>query len=95
MKLKRMQVVPAGLMKLTWVQAVRQELTRMQAILLSLMKLMWLQGVRQELQDHLERINPDKDWSFITKQIGMFSFTGLTPQQVRICAPPSFRQIAT
>ncbi|KAK9816171.1 hypothetical protein WJX74_004554 [Apatococcus lobatus] len=41
-----------------------------------------IKGVRQELQDHLERINPDKDWSFITKQIGMFSFTGLTSQQV-------------
>jgi len=39
--------------------------------------------VRQVLRDNLEKINPDKDWSFITSQIGMFSFTGLTPPQVR------------
>ena len=38
--------------------------------------------MRQVLRDHLEKINPDKDWSFITSQIGMFSFTGLTPPQV-------------
>ena len=41
-----------------------------------------MQTVRQVLRDHLEKINPDKDWSFITSQIGMFSFTGLTPPQV-------------
>jgi aspartate/tyrosine/aromatic aminotransferase len=40
-------------------------------------------GVRGELQAALESRCPDKDWSFITKQIGMFSFTGMTPQQVR------------
>ena len=40
------------------------------------------QSVRQDLYDHLTRINPDKDWSFILRQIGMFSFTGLTPPQV-------------
>ena len=28
------------------------------------------------------RLNPDKDWSFVLKQIGMFSFTGLNPEQV-------------
>jgi aspartate aminotransferase len=39
-------------------------------------------GVRGELQAALESRCPDKDWSFITKQIGMFSFTGMTPQQV-------------
>jgi aspartate aminotransferase len=38
--------------------------------------------VRGELQSALESRCPDKDWSFITKQIGMFSFTGMTPQQV-------------
>jgi aspartate aminotransferase len=41
-----------------------------------------IKTVRQELYDHLTRINPDKDWSFIINQIGMFSFTGLTPAQV-------------
>lgn len=41
-----------------------------------------VQTVRQVLKDHLEKISPDKDWSFITSQIGMFSFTGLTPPQV-------------
>lgn len=25
---------------------------------------------------------PEKDWSFVTSQIGMFSFTGLTKEQV-------------
>jgi aspartate/tyrosine/aromatic aminotransferase len=39
-------------------------------------------GVRSELQAALEKRCPDKDWSFITQQIGMFSFTGMTPQQV-------------
>lgn len=40
-----------------------------------------LQGVRQDLYDALVEINPDKDWSFVLKQIGMFTFTGMTPQQ--------------
>ncbi|PNH03412.1 Aspartate aminotransferase, chloroplastic [Tetrabaena socialis] len=38
--------------------------------------------VRGELQSALEAKCPDKDWSHITRQIGMFSFTGLTPVQV-------------
>ncbi len=38
--------------------------------------------VRGELQAALEARCPDKDWSFITSQIGMFSFTGMTPNQV-------------
>lgn len=38
--------------------------------------------VRSELQAALEKRCPDKDWSFITAQIGMFSFTGMTPKQV-------------
>ncbi|GIL86322.1 hypothetical protein Vretimale_13705 [Volvox reticuliferus] len=41
-----------------------------------------IERVRGELQRALEAKCPDKDWSFITKQIGMFSFTGLTPSQV-------------
>eukprot|EP00879_Flechtneria_rotunda_P027702 GHRR01029689.1.p1 GENE.GHRR01029689.1~~GHRR01029689.1.p1 ORF type:complete len:346 (+),score=121.14 GHRR01029689.1:119-1156(+) len=38
--------------------------------------------VREELRAALEKRYPDKDWSFITSQIGMFSYTGMTPQQV-------------
>lgn len=38
--------------------------------------------VRRELHGHLQKINPDKNWDFIIQQIGMFSFTGLTPAQV-------------
>lgn len=38
--------------------------------------------VRGELQASLEAKMPGKDWSFITRQIGMFSFTGLSPAQV-------------
>ena len=41
-----------------------------------------IERVRGELQRSLESKYPSKDWSFITKQIGMFSFTGLTPAQV-------------
>ncbi|KFM26389.1 Aspartate aminotransferase P2, mitochondrial [Auxenochlorella protothecoides] len=37
-----------------------------------------IKTVRQDLYDHLTRLLPSKDWSFI----GMFSFTGLSPQQV-------------
>lgn len=33
--------------------------------------------VRQQLHDALKGMNPDKDWSFITSQIGMFSYTGM------------------
>lgn len=40
-----------------------------------------IERVRGELRASLESKYPDKDWSFITKQIGMFSFTGLTPPQ--------------
>jgi hypothetical protein len=45
--------------------------------------LLCMQGVRRELYDHLVRIHPQRDWSFIVDQIGMFSYTGLTPPQVR------------
>ena len=45
--------------------------------------LCFVQAVRKVLRDHLDKLNPDKDWSFITSQIGMFSFTGLTPAQVQ------------
>jgi hypothetical protein len=39
--------------------------------------------VRGELQAALEARMPERNWGFITKQIGMFSFTGMTPAQVR------------
>jgi aspartate aminotransferase len=39
-------------------------------------------AVRGELYNHLMALNPDKDWSFITSQIGMFSYTGMSAAQV-------------
>lgn len=41
-----------------------------------------IKAVRQQLFAALTKLNPDKDWSFVVKQIGMFSFTGLSPAQV-------------
>jgi len=38
--------------------------------------------VRGELRAALEARQPARDWSFVTKQQGMFSFTGMTPAQV-------------
>jgi len=38
--------------------------------------------VRGELQSALEKRLPDRNWGFITQQIGMFSYTGMTPAQV-------------
>jgi aspartate/tyrosine/aromatic aminotransferase len=52
-------------------------------------------GVRGELQAALESRCPDKDWSFITKQIGMFSFTGMNPQQVRHGRSNSYYPVAS
>lgn len=43
--------------------------------------------VRGELQAALEARMPERNWGFITKQIGMFSFTGMTPAQVRDVIP--------
>nr|VZI19536.1 unnamed protein product [Spirometra erinaceieuropaei] len=46
-----------------------------------------LTRMRQSLKSHLERNGSARDWSHITKQIGMFCFTGLNPKQVwpKIC----------
>ena len=41
--------------------------------------------MRQKLRAGLEKLKPESDWSFITTQIGMFAYTGLTAEQV----PPS------
>jgi aspartate aminotransferase len=42
-----------------------------------------IKTVRGMLYDELVTRNPDKDWSFVTRQIGMFSFTGLNENQVK------------
>jgi len=41
-----------------------------------------IDAVRSSLKAALEARMPEKDWSFVTNQIGMFSFTGLKPEQV-------------
>lgn len=38
--------------------------------------------MRTALRDHLKQLGSTRDWSHITKQIGMFCFSGLTPEQV-------------
>lgn len=49
-----------------------------------------LQAVRQELYDALVKVEPTKDWSFVTKQIGMFRW-GLGPANRRA---PRGRELA-
>ena len=45
-----------------------------------------IQKVRHELYSHLKSKDPgEKDWSFVLSQIGMFSYTGLSPSQVQFC----------
>jgi len=41
-----------------------------------------ISGMRQALVDNLKSLGSKKDWSHITNQIGMFSYTGLKPEQV-------------
>ena len=41
-----------------------------------------IKNVRKVLRENLEKLNPDRDWSFITSQIGMFTYTGCTVPQV-------------
>ncbi|KAJ5656000.1 hypothetical protein N7507_007950 [Penicillium longicatenatum] len=41
-----------------------------------------IQGVRVALRSELEKNNTKGDWSHITRQIGMFSYTGLSKTQV-------------
>lgn len=43
-----------------------------------------IRSMRKALTDELKRLGTPGDWSHITKQIGMFSFTGLTPKQVEV-----------
>lgn len=40
-----------------------------------------MNAMRKLLRAELERIGTKGDWSHVTNQIGMFSFTGLTPKQ--------------
>lgn len=39
-------------------------------------------SMRQVLADEMKAIGAKRDFSFVTQQAGMFSFTGLTPEQV-------------
>jgi aspartate aminotransferase len=41
-----------------------------------------MNDMRNALKAELERLQVKGDWSHITKQIGMFSFTGLNAKQV-------------
>ena len=40
--------------------------------------------VRAKLKAGMERNGSSMNWDHITDQIGMFCFTGMTPQQVRV-----------
>jgi aspartate aminotransferase, cytoplasmic len=40
--------------------------------------------MRTELYNALQARKVPGDWSFVLKQIGMFSYTGLTKEQVRV-----------
>jgi aspartate aminotransferase len=39
-------------------------------------------SMREKLVSHLKEFGSKRDWSHITKQIGMFCFSGMTPEQV-------------
>ncbi|CAG2116756.1 unnamed protein product, partial [Medioppia subpectinata] len=41
-----------------------------------------MRQMRSQLREHLERLGTPGEWSHITRQIGMFSYTGLTDRQV-------------
>jgi aspartate aminotransferase len=41
-----------------------------------------IKAMRQALYEELQRRKAPGDWSFILRQIGMFSYTGLTREQV-------------
>jgi aspartate/tyrosine/aromatic aminotransferase len=40
--------------------------------------------MRVALKEELDKLNTGRDWSHITSQIGMFSYTGLTEAQVGV-----------
>lgn len=41
-----------------------------------------IRTMRHALADEMARVGAKRDFSFVTRQAGMFSFTGLTPEQV-------------
>lgn len=41
-------------------------------------------AMRTQLKDLLAREGSTKNWQHIVDQIGMFCFTGMTPEQVRL-----------
>ena len=41
-------------------------------------------SMRQKLRDNLAKEGSIKNWNHITEQIGMFCFTGMTPDQVKL-----------
>ena len=41
-----------------------------------------IRKMRQVLADEMARIGSKRDFSFVTRQNGMFSFTGLSPEQI-------------
>lgn len=41
-----------------------------------------LTAMRQEIQSQLEARGTPGDWGFLSTQIGMFSYTGLSPRQI-------------
>ncbi len=38
--------------------------------------------MRKLLRENLEKLGSKRDWSHITRQIGMFAYTGLSPAQM-------------
>ena len=48
-------------------------------------------AVRTLQTESMVKLNPDKDWSFIQRQIGMFSYTGLSKDQVQKCMTDKHR----
>jgi len=41
-----------------------------------------IRGMRRALREAVQVRKPDADWSYLTSQQGMFSFTGLSLEQV-------------
>jgi aspartate aminotransferase len=38
--------------------------------------------MRSKLVDHLTKLGSSRNWSHVTSQIGMFCYSGMTPEQV-------------
>jgi len=45
-----------------------------------------IKEMRELLRSELERLQSGSDWSHLTDQIGMFSYTGLSEAEVEFCA---------